>query len=72
MESLFQPSRWSTLFILVVGAVVLTNVPSAMSQATISMGSIQGTVTDPSGAIVPNAKITITLASSTRSVQAWC
>jgi len=31
-----------------------------MSQTTISTGSIQGTVTDPSGAVVSSAKVTIT------------
>jgi hypothetical protein len=30
------------------------------AQATVSTGSIQGTVTDPSGAVVSNAKVTIT------------
>jgi hypothetical protein len=32
----------------------------ALGQTTISTGSIQGTVTDPSGAVVPGASITIT------------
>ncbi|HUO34902.1 MAG TPA: carboxypeptidase regulatory-like domain-containing protein [Candidatus Acidoferrum sp.] len=47
---------------LVVGVVFsffLGLVP-AFAQTTISSGSIQGTVTDPSGAGVPNAKITVT------------
>ena len=34
--------------------------PSAMAQSTQSTGSIQGTVTDPQGGIVPAAKITVT------------
>src|SRR5262245_46504477 len=32
----------------------------AFAQATIQSGSIQGTVTDPSGAVVSGAKVTIT------------
>jgi hypothetical protein len=34
--------------------------PLAVAQTTISQGSIQGTVTDPSGAVVSGAKVTIT------------
>jgi Carboxypeptidase regulatory-like domain len=30
------------------------------AQTTVSQGSIQGTITDPTGAVVPNAKVTIT------------
>src|SRR5438270_1843647 len=33
---------------------------SAVAQSTLSTGSIQGTITDPSGAVVPNAKVIIT------------
>lgn len=41
-------------------AVVLLTVPSRLSaQATISTGNIQGTVTDPSGALLAGAKITV-------------
>ena len=34
------------------------------SQSTVSTGSIQGTVTDSSGAAVPNAKVILTLAGT--------
>jgi hypothetical protein len=45
---------------LVVVAVLLVCVMSAMAQTTISTGSIQGTVTDPSGAVLGGAKVSIT------------
>ena len=40
--------------------VVLLGVLSATAQTTISTGSIQGTVTDPSGAVLSGAKVSIT------------
>lgn len=43
---------------ITVASLSLT--PEARSQATVSSGSIQGTVTDPSGAIVSGAAVTIT------------
>ena len=45
--------------VLVATLAVLAPQPAA-AQTTISTGSIQGTVTDPSGAAVPGAKIAIT------------
>jgi Carboxypeptidase regulatory-like domain len=41
-------------------AVVLFTYQPAWSQANVQAGSIQGTVTDPQGGVVPNAKVTIT------------
>jgi hypothetical protein len=40
--------------------LTLTLVGVAYAQTTISTGSIQGVVTDPAGAVVPGAKVTIT------------
>jgi len=40
--------------------VLMFSAPFALAQSTISTGSIQGTVTDPSGAVVANATVTIT------------
>ncbi len=45
---------------VLVGAALALLVPCVFSQTTISTGSIVGTVTDPQGAVVPNAKVTIT------------
>ena len=47
------------LCVLVVGFVGLYSAPLAFGQATAVNGSIQGTITDPSGAAIPNATITI-------------
>jgi hypothetical protein len=47
-------------FAFVILAVVFFAYQPACSQTTISTGSIQGTITDPQGATVPGAKITIT------------
>ena len=43
----------AALFVLVAGGTLL-------AQTTVSQGSIQGTITDPSGAVVSGARITIT------------
>lgn len=48
---------------LIIGSAALPT-PRAYSQATNTSGSIQGTITDPSGAIVPGAIITITNAGT--------
>jgi hypothetical protein len=47
-----------TLLLLIF--MVVVNPPSLFAQATVATGSIQGTVTDPTGAVVPGATITIT------------
>ena len=49
----------SQLFFLKLAAlVVLLLLPSALlAQATVSTGSVNGTVTDPSGAAVPGARL---------------
>src|SRR5579864_3313542 len=46
------------LALFIVGCVFVCST-SMLSQTTISTGSIQGTITDPSGAVVPGAKILI-------------
>ena len=44
---------------LILGPITFIT-PAAFAQATALNGAIQGTVTDSSGAVVPNAKVTIT------------
>lgn len=52
------------LCVLVVGLVGLSSAPLAYGQATAVNGSIQGTITDPSGAAIPNATVRITSSST--------
>ncbi|MGO9125126.1 MAG: carboxypeptidase regulatory-like domain-containing protein [Terriglobales bacterium] len=47
------------LFTLLVTCVLATST-ALLAQTTVGQGSIQGTITDPSGAVVAGAKITIT------------
>jgi hypothetical protein len=53
-----SPKFWF-VFILCLSLTTFSLLP-ASAQSTIATGSIQGTVTDPNGAVVPNAAITIT------------
>ena len=56
-----QFSKCGLLLILVTLTVAsLSFAPDAHGQATVSSGSIQGTVTDPSGAVVSGATVSIT------------
>jgi hypothetical protein len=50
--------RFALLALVAVSALVLSSV--AIAQTTVGQGSIQGTVTDPSSAVVSGAKVTIT------------
>src|ERR1700677_5030761 len=61
-EATIMRNLCSTLnsWFLTLGACVLLASLSLFAQTTISTGSIQGTVTDPSGAVVGGAKVTIT------------
>lgn len=54
--------EWSLfLFAAIVGCMAIALSPSTVhAQATISTGNISGTVTDPSGAAIVGAKVTIT------------
>ncbi len=74
MLSLNRPQRLTvriTMFAvlaLLAMAIVITPDATLFAQTTISTGSIQGTVTDPSGAAVGGAKITITQKSTGRLI----
>jgi len=68
-----SPTRcfFKRLFTRVSLLMILVSVPGAaflQSQTTISTGSIQGTVTDQSGAVVAGAKVSITNASTARVI----
>ena len=51
--------RFSMLALVTVFALFVSSV-GAFAQTTVGQGSIQGSVTDPSGAVVSGAKVTIT------------
>src|SRR6476660_8088452 len=52
-------ARFWFVFILCISLTTFALLP-ASAQSTVSTGSIQGTVTDPNGAVVPGASVTIT------------
>jgi hypothetical protein len=54
-----RSSRFWFAFILSISLITFALLP-ACAQSTVATGSIQGTVTDPNGAVVPGATITIT------------
>ncbi|HLH05673.1 MAG TPA: carboxypeptidase regulatory-like domain-containing protein [Terriglobales bacterium] len=58
-------NRWFVALVL-LGFVLMGAMVFAQ---TLSTGSVQGTITDPSGAVVPGAKVTITNVATGRSVQ---
>ncbi|HLJ87185.1 MAG TPA: carboxypeptidase regulatory-like domain-containing protein [Candidatus Angelobacter sp.] len=52
-----------SLAVLVAGAAL------SWAQSTVSTGSVQGTVTDPNGAVVPNANIVVTNRATGRALK---
>src|SRR5437868_3725295 len=54
-----RPIETRLIFTIIALVIVAASIPSA-GQTTISTGSIQGSITDPSGAVVSGARITIT------------
>ena len=49
-----------SLSLLASGLAILSPAPAVYGQATSSAGAIQGTISDPNGAILPGATVTIT------------
>jgi hypothetical protein len=54
--------NWKRFFVAMFALLAILSIGSTrlVAQTTVSQGSIQGTITDPTGAVVPNAKITFT------------
>jgi hypothetical protein len=64
---------WRVLFLVfgMVLALAAVFVPASLhlvAQTTISTGSIQGTITDPTGAVIPGARITISNKATGQSI----
>ncbi|HEV3276968.1 MAG TPA: hypothetical protein VG860_09135 [Terriglobia bacterium] len=52
---------------MIIAALLLSLVPAAFAQTTISTGSIEGTITDSSRAVVPGASIDLTTTPGLRT-----
>src|SRR5215469_4430223 len=57
---MISKSFQATLRLLAIAVLLLASAQRLSSQATVSTGSIQGTILDPKGAVVASAKVTIT------------
>jgi hypothetical protein len=55
-----SPRPGTRFGLLVVGMFVLLSSALLVAQTTLSTGSVAGTVTDPSGAVVGGAKVVVT------------
>ncbi len=55
---------YQVALMLIAMAVMIGLANTAVAQQSLSTGNIQGAVTDPSGAVVPNANVTITNAGT--------
>jgi hypothetical protein len=55
----FLPWLVATAAVVALAGVSAFTPPSAFGQASVSTGGVSGTVTDPQGATIPNAKVTL-------------
>jgi carboxypeptidase family protein len=60
MSNLSSPRHFCARFSALLALMFLLVSTFALAQSTVGTGSVQGTVTDQSGAVVPNARVTIT------------
>jgi hypothetical protein len=69
VQALWQSLRESSLFIWTIGMAVLLTLTSVTARAQIGVADVLGTVTDASGGVLADAKVTITNVgtSATRS-----
>ncbi|MFL6439317.1 MAG: carboxypeptidase regulatory-like domain-containing protein [Terriglobales bacterium] len=65
--SKFKSRMLATMRVSALMILAVSFVPSAIGQGTGATGSIQGTVTDPSGAVVANATVKITSRATNRT-----
>ena len=63
-----SPSKVAFRLALLLVGLLLLNSAALFAQTTISTGSIQGTITDPTGAVVSGAKVTVRSKDSGHSV----
>jgi len=60
MSSNFSSPCWVARRFCLIALILLLSTASLLAQTTVGTGSLVGTVTDPSGAVVSGAKVTIT------------
>src|SRR5437899_660700 len=62
-------SQTALRFRLALGAILLMICSGMQAQTTVSTGSIVGTLTDPQGAVIPGARVTVTNVGTAQIVE---